>query len=59
MPDVLRGVGIEQRLQAQSPLELVFRDDTGRQVQLGDYFGAKPVILRWRITTVQTCVRWY
>ena len=44
-PDILREVGIEQRLQAQIPLDLVFRDETGRQVQLGDYFSAKPVIL--------------
>jgi protein SCO1/2 len=44
-PDILREVGIEQRLQAQIPLELVFRDETGRPVQLGNYFGEKPVIL--------------
>jgi protein SCO1 len=32
-------------LNAQVPLDLVFRDETGKGVQLGDYFGTKPVIL--------------
>jgi protein SCO1 len=38
-------VGIDQNLDAQLPLELTFRDETGRQVKLGDYFGSKPIIL--------------
>jgi protein SCO1/2 len=38
-------IGIDQNLDAQLPLELTFRDETGRQVQLGDYFGSKPIIL--------------
>jgi protein SCO1/2 len=44
-PDLLRQVGFEQRLHAAMPLELTFRDDTGQQVRLGDYFHARPVIL--------------
>jgi protein SCO1/2 len=44
-PPDLRGVGFDQRLDAQVPLGLVFRDEAERTVHLGDYFGAKPVIL--------------
>jgi len=45
VPALLRGVGIDQRLNQQVPLDLVFRDASGKQVRLGDYFGRKPVIL--------------
>jgi protein SCO1 len=44
-PAALQGVGIDQRLNEQAPLELMFRDETGRSVKLGDYFSDKPVIL--------------
>ncbi len=44
-PPALKGVGIDQRLNAQVPLDLMFRDEDGRSVRLGDYFGSKPVIL--------------
>ncbi|HWQ34672.1 MAG TPA: cytochrome c oxidase subunit II [Blastocatellia bacterium] len=44
-PQLLRRVGIEQRLNAQVPLDLVFRDEEGRSVHLGDYFNGKPVVL--------------
>ena len=39
------GVGIDQRLGQQVPLDAVFRNEAGRTVRLGDYFGNKPVIL--------------
>jgi protein SCO1 len=45
LPAGLDGVGIEQKLDAPVPPELTFVDDTGKQVRLGDYFGARPVIL--------------
>lgn len=45
LPRVLRGVGFDQRLNEQVPLDAVFRDETGQPVRLGDYFGDKPVIL--------------
>lgn len=45
LPPVLRSVGFDQRLDAQVPLDLVFRDEAGQAVHLGDYFGKKPVIL--------------
>ena len=38
-------IGLDQRLNEQLPLTLSFRDETGKTVQLGDYFGEKPVIL--------------
>ena len=44
-PPGLRNVGIEQHLNEQIPPALTFRDETGKAVQLGDYFGKKPMIL--------------
>ena len=45
MPAALRDVGFEPSLNGQIPLDLPFRDETGRTVQLRDYFGQKPVVL--------------
>jgi cytochrome c oxidase subunit II len=45
VPQPFRDVGLDQRLDAQVPLDLEFRDETGRAVRLGDYFRGKPVIL--------------
>lgn len=42
---ILQGVGIDQKLNAQVPLDLVFRDESGRAVALREYFGERPVIL--------------
>ena len=44
-PSILKGVGIEQRLNQQLPLNLTFTDDMGKPVQLGSYFGKRPAIL--------------
>jgi protein SCO1 len=44
-PPVLDRVKVTQRLNAQVPLEAEFRDETGKTVKLGDYFGKKPVVL--------------
>ena len=44
-PPRLENVGIEQHLDAQVPPDLTFRDDTGKIVKLGDYYGHKPLIL--------------
>jgi len=44
-PGLLAEVRFDQRLDAQVPLDLVFRDETGTPVRLGDYFGRKPLIL--------------
>ncbi|MGB6691888.1 MAG: SCO family protein [Terracidiphilus sp.] len=44
-PSLLSKVKIDQNLNRQLPLGLIFTDDEGRQVQLGSYFGRKPAIL--------------
>jgi protein SCO1 len=45
LPTALRDVRIEQKLDQQLPLDLVFRDESGQEVKLGQYFGQKPVVL--------------
>lgn len=45
LPQAVRDVGIDQRLNEEVPLDLVFRDETGRQVQLREYMGTKPAVL--------------
>lgn len=45
MPAVLRNVGFEPQLNARLPLDLTFRDETGRTVQFRDYFHQRPVVL--------------
>ena len=45
LPPGLRNVSLDQLLNQQIPLNLVFRDDSGRQAPLSSYFGRKPVIL--------------
>jgi protein SCO1/2 len=44
-PPGLQNVGFEQKLNGQIPAELTFRDETGKAVRLGDYFGKRPMIL--------------
>ena len=44
-PPGLKNVGIAQNLNEQIPLDLAFRDETGKSVRLGDYMGKRPVIL--------------
>jgi protein SCO1/2 len=38
-------VTIEQHLNAQVPLDLIFKDETGREVSLDRYFDGRPVLL--------------
>ena len=45
MPRVLSEVSFDQRLNEPLPLDLTFRDEEGRTVKLGDYYGTKPVVL--------------
>lgn len=45
MPPALQNVGFEPPLNGQMPLDLPFRDETGRDVQLREFFGQKPVVL--------------
>ena len=44
-PQELKKVSFDQNLGAQVPLDLPFRDETGRGVQLSQYFTGRPVIL--------------
>ena len=44
-PPILRDVGIDQRLDQPLPLDVTFRDEDGRSVRLGQYFGARPVVV--------------
>lgn len=43
--EVLRNIGVDEKLDARIPLDLVFRDQEGKRVRLGDYFSGGPVIL--------------
>lgn len=38
-------VGFDQRLGESVPLDVDLHDETGKSVRLGDYFGAKPVLM--------------
>jgi len=44
-PIALRSVDLEQKLGAQVPLDVEFRDEAGKTVSLKEYFGHRPVIL--------------
>ena len=44
-PSPLKEVTIEQRLNSQLPLDATFRDENGKTVPLGKYFGKRPVVL--------------
>jgi protein SCO1/2 len=45
VPSALSAVSFDQRLNEQLPLDLEFKDESGRTVKLGEYFGRKPVVL--------------
>jgi protein SCO1 len=45
VPAGLKDVGIDQKLNAQIDPNLLFVDETGKEVRLGDYFGKRPMIL--------------
>ena len=44
-PAALKEVGIDQKLNGSLPLDLHFRDETGRDVRLGEFFTTKAVII--------------
>jgi len=45
MPAALREIGFDQNLDQLIPLDVTFKDESGRTVRLGDYFGTRPVVL--------------
>ena len=44
-PDAMKEIGLDQKLDAQVPLDLPFRDERGATVTLRQFFGVRPVIL--------------
>ena len=45
LPPALREVGFDQNLDQSLPLAVEFKDENGRTVKIGDYFGKRPVVL--------------
>jgi protein SCO1/2 len=45
VPQPLREIGFDQRLNERIPLDVELNDDQGRRVRIGEYFGQKPVVL--------------
>ena len=44
-PEAIKQIGIDQKLDAQVPLDLSFRNEQGEVVPLRQYFGKRPVVL--------------
>ncbi|MBW3635557.1 MAG: SCO family protein [Armatimonadetes bacterium] len=54
--DFKEKVGIDQNLDARLPLHLNFKDENGKSVTLGQYFGRKPVMISMlQLTCDQVC----
>jgi protein SCO1/2 len=45
VPPQFKDVTFAQRLNQQLPLDASFKDESGRTVRLGEYFGSKPIVL--------------
>src|SRR5438309_1242663 len=46
LPPALQNIGIDQKLDQQLPMDLIFKDETGRDVRLGELFDhGRPVVL--------------
>ena len=44
-PALIKDIGFDQRLGEMLPLDIALRDEAGRTVKLGDFFGQRPVVL--------------
>ena len=54
--DLAKRVRVDQKLDARLPLQLEFKDETGKKVSLGQYFGRKPVMISMlQFTCDQIC----
>lgn len=54
--EVLAKVGVDQNLDTQLDLGLQFKDEDGKSVRLGEYFGKKPVMITMlQMTCDQVC----
>jgi len=45
VPAPLREIGFDQNIDQLVPLDVTFRDEAGRSVALGEYFGKRPVVM--------------
>jgi protein SCO1 len=45
LPPALREIGFDQNIDQRVPLDTTFRDEAGRTVRLGDFFGKRPVVM--------------
>ena len=45
LPAPLREIGFDQNIGQRLPLDVLLRDEDGRTVQIGAYFGQRPVVL--------------
>src|SRR5438093_8594622 len=43
--EILKRMTVDQKLNNRIPLDLVFRDEAGKEVQLKKYLGQKPAVL--------------
>jgi cytochrome oxidase Cu insertion factor (SCO1/SenC/PrrC family) len=57
LPEGVRNVGIDQRLDEQLPLDIEFRNEDGRLVTLGEFFNDKPVVLSLVYHECPCCAR--
>ncbi len=54
--DLAQRVRIEQKIDDRLPLDLQFKDEDGKKVRLGQYFGRKPVMISMlQLTCDQIC----
>jgi protein SCO1/2 len=51
LPPPPKAVGFDQNIGQSVPLDATFKDETGKAVALGDYFGKKPVVLTFAYFT--------
>lgn len=51
LPPPPKNVGFDQNIGQTLPLDTAFKDETGKSVRLGDYFGKKPVVLTFAYFT--------
>jgi len=45
VPKELKGIGVDERLNAHLPTDLTFTDSDGNPVRLADFFGERPVVI--------------
>jgi protein SCO1/2 len=42
---ILTEIGVDQKLNAPIPMDLIFKDEAGKEVRFGNFFHGKPVVL--------------